>query len=425
MHLVTGSNRLQGNISVSGAKNSLLPLICASLLTTETTLTNAPSLRDSNILLNILKRQGVDFQHDEDVLNISTQELNKNDSIDILGDDVSLIRYSTILMGALIGRGYKKIKISYPGGCSSFGTRPIDIHLVGFEAFGVKLEIHDSFIVLDCSELVDQVEHKLRFPSVGATLNLILASFAISGKTVVDNIAIEPEVLDLLDFLSQCGLSYKFLSERKIELESTTTYKSVKHSVIPDRIETVTFLVLGAVCSEEKLTILNANKAHTTLPIDKLRQMGLRIDDTSDGFVVYRCANVIPTTLNVGVYPEIGTDYQPLFACLMAFAQGTSEIVDPIYPKRFAYLKELRKLGIESTYFDGFAKISGNPTYNSTGEYELMCHDLRAGFAALLFAILNEGKTLLKNSHQISRGYYDFERKLKKIGADIEKVDNE
>jgi UDP-N-acetylglucosamine 1-carboxyvinyltransferase len=426
MHIINGPTKLSGEVCVSGAKNSLLPLICASILVDKSTLFNAPDIRDANILLKILGRKGVYSESSGDKVSIDSSKIVQSEHIEIFGEDVSKIRYSTILMGALIGRGYKQISLSYPGGCSSFGTRPIDIHLCGFEALGVKVTLSENHLDLFVEGLARTVRHKLRFPSVGATLNLILASAAIE-ECILENIAIEPEVIDLIEFLSKVGFEFEFLGERilRIKTANYTSSCDVEHRVIPDRIETVSFVVLGGLCSKEKLVIRNANIEHTKLPIQFLQNMGMKISIEGNSITVYRSHELEARNLHVDVYPKIGTDYQPIIASAMIFAEGISEIVDPIYPKRFAYLDELSRLGVSSHHFDGIAKLEGNRSLESTGNFELTCHDLRAGFTLLIFGILNSGQIRLRNSEQISRGYFNFVQKLNGVGAVILEVDSE
>jgi UDP-N-acetylglucosamine 1-carboxyvinyltransferase len=426
MHLVNGSSKVSGQVDISGAKNSLLPLICASILGDESSLSNAPNIRDADILLKILSRHGVAYEISENEIKIYSSDINQGSKIEVYGDDVSKIRYSTILMGALIGKGYKNIAISYPGGCSSFGTRPIDIHLAGFEAFGVKVSLSDNHLTLNINELKKRVSHKLRFPSVGATINLILAAAAVD-ECILENIAIEPEILDLMEFLEKLGFKFEFLSERvlKIDTKSYNKNRSIIHRVIPDRIETISYVVLGALCSEKQLTIKNANIEHTLQPLHFLRKMGIETYVEGDTIIVDRAKELCSSSLHVGVYPEIGTDYQPLIAAAMIFAEGESEIIDPIYPKRFAYLDELSKLGVVSNHFDGIAKISGNRELKTQLDIEVTCHDLRAGFTLLIFGLLNSGTMILKNSEQISRGYFSFVDKLNAIGTNVIEVENE
>tara|TARA_R110001583_G_scaffold162199_1_gene314368 strand:+ start:4496 stop:5779 length:1284 start_codon:yes stop_codon:yes gene_type:complete len=422
---VTGGNNLDGSVEISGAKNSLLPLICASLLSQETILSNAPKLRDAEILLEIMSSIGVNnsWEGIEDTLHISIDNIDKN--VQLLQEQVSNIRYSTILMGALIGRGCKKIEIAYPGGCSSFGTRPIDIHLVGFEAFGADIKILEQSLVIDCNKLNHKVNHKLRFPSVGATLNLILASAAIDGEVILDNIAIEPEVIDLIDFCKKVGFTIEFLKERTIKLISpkNTNSSRVSHNVIPDRIETISYLVLGTLLCREFLVINNPNILHTKQPRDFLQKMGVPFDIYNDKIVVYRSDKLVSQKLQVGVYPKIGTDYQPIIAAAMILSNGVSEIVDHIYPKRFAYLDELRPAGVQSNHYDGIAHIIGNPFLEMAGDFDFKCHDLRAGFTALMFALMNDGVSILDYSEQILRGYNQVVEKLTAIGAKIEVID--
>ncbi|MDP5033261.1 UDP-N-acetylglucosamine 1-carboxyvinyltransferase [Paraglaciecola sp.] len=421
---VIGAKQLFGDINISGAKNSLLPLICASLLSRSVILRNAPKLRDAEILLDILSSIGItgDWDPSGEVLYINAKQIGHD--VKLLQGLVSSIRYSTILMGALIGAGCKKLEIAYPGGCSSFGTRPIDIHLVGFEALGADISILKNSIVISCESLNKQVQHTLRFPSVGATLNLILASAAVEGSVTLHNIATEPEVIDLIDFCVKLGFQFRFLKERSLEITPPMSLRTalLEHSVIPDRIETLSFMVLGTLLCKDRLEIKGANIAHTKQPRDFLRSMGVPFDIFEDRIVVYRSEKLNARRLTVDVYPGIGTDYQPLIAAVMSYANGVSEIIDPVYPKRFAYLDELTKMGLQSTHLDGLANIVGDPSLSVNGDFELECHDLRAGFNSLIFALLNDGKTVLTKAEQILRGYYSVVDKLRSIGADIETI---
>ncbi|HGV9231868.1 TPA: hypothetical protein ACNOH1_002108, partial [Providencia rettgeri] len=348
-----------------------------------------------------------------------------NSHIHITSEKTSLIRYSTLLMGALIGIGTKKITIPYPGGCSSFGTRPIDIHLLGFEAIGAIVNINESSIDIDCQQLKESASYKLRFPSVGASINLIFAAASLKKGMKLYNIALEPEVIELINFCNKIGFEIKFIGERDISILYNNKQKfDITFSVMPDRIETISYMILGSLLAQDHLIIKKPNILHTKIPRDFLSSIGILFDVNHDNIVVYRSKNLKPAKLESGIYPQIGTDYQPLIACALLYSDGNSEIYDPIYPKRFLYLKELEKVNFISTVMDGFAKLYGNPNHQVNDDVELYCHDLRAGFACLMIGLLNHGETTLLNAEQILRGYGDIKNKLQKIGISLEVIEN-
>ena len=414
-------NPIQGKITVSGAKNSVLPILCASLLNSQTTeLSNVPHLNDVSILLELLKSIGLKSQYltSREYIKINGFISNKLE-IEVMSKNTRKIRYSLLLIGALLGKGVKKIRINFPGGCA-FSERPYDIHLNGFEQMGCDITQYPEYIEISVQTELKPADITLRFPSVGATENLILASCAVNGTTKLRNIAIEPEIIDLINYLKKLNIKINFIAYRELEIDSRFKKNlTVKHQIIPDRIETISWIILGALSSKEGITIKNINIEHLFAPLLELQKIGVPITISNNSIHVRQNKYLLPSSLTSNVYPLLGTDYLPLFAVLLSTTNGKSFLTDTIYPKRFEYLNELSKMGLNYTQKSGIFSIKGTTTYipncvNST--------DLRGGFATLLAAILSQKESTISNAYQIGRGYANLIEKMENIGISIKKV---
>lgn len=423
--VVRNVKEVQGEVHISGAKNSILPLMCAALLSEKSLFTNTPLLRDTEILGNILQTFGVEYTHSDNEMCLEVSNLPSN--IDITTELAAKIRYSTILMGALVGAGVNTFKLGLSGGCSSFGERPIDIHLDFFRNIGCRITEHTDHIEFDNKEIVESFDYTLRFPSVGATNNILISSAIMKKPCIVRNIAIEPEIIDLIKYLEKVGVLVEFISERDVRITSNRTNDrvSVEHRVISDRIEAISYIVLGAMHAKHELTVSNVELEYIKQPLAYLKSLGLDFDvkEKERMVVVKKAQNLDVKDLEVGVYPMIGTDYQPVIAMLLAYtAEKPVTIIDPIYPKRFRYLEEAMKVGLNAEVGTGESTIFSLDLKEISCHVGLYSHDLRAGFAMLLLAIFYPGMITVDNAVQVLRGYSLLEQKMKSIGIEIELV---
>ena len=415
-------NPIQGEVTVSGAKNSVLPIICASLLNNlSTQLSNVPNLNDVSILLELINSMGVTTEHsiEKESLKINGFTTD-NKQVDIMSDNTRKIRYSLLLMGAMLGKGVKKIRINLPGGCS-FSERPYEIHLNGFEQMGCDIIQYPAHIEITVPTELKPSTIRLRFPSVGATENLILAACGVDGVTELQNIAIEPEIIDLINYLKKLNIKIDFIGHRKLKIDSRSKRSlTTTHTIIPDRIETISWVILGALSSKNGITIKNIHIEHLFAPLLELEKIGVFVTVLNNTIYVKQNNLLISSALISDVYPMLGTDYLPLFAVLLSTSKGDSTLTDTIYPKRFEYLDELSKMGLQYNQEKGSSIIEGRTHYVPNS---VKSTDLRGGFATLLAGILSQKETTIAHAYQIDRGYANLIEKMKNIGITIKKVD--
>jgi len=416
-------NTIEGEISVSGAKNSILPIICASLLNDKhTKLYNVPNLNDVNILLKLLEYINVSNRYivDKEILIIDGFQTNRIE-IDIMSSYTREIRYSLLLIGALLGKGVKKIKINLPGGCD-FSDRPYDIHLKGFEKMGCSIIQYPQYIDITVKKELRESEIELRFPSVGATENLILGACGVKGVTILNNIAIEPEIIDLINYLRKLNVKIDFISHRRLKIDSKFKKNlNINHRIIPDRIEAISWITLATLTSKKGILIKNIDISHLFAPLLELQKIGIYIEINQNKIFVKQTNYILNSSITSNVYPYLGTDYLPLFAVLLSNANNISTIKDNIYPKRFEYLDELSKMGLRYSQKDGLSTIQGETNYISN---HVKATDLRGGFATLLAGIISKKETLIDNAYQIERGYANLIKKMNSIGITITKIDS-
>jgi UDP-N-acetylglucosamine 1-carboxyvinyltransferase len=413
------NGQVNSDVFISGAKNSVLPLICSSVLFENTRLTNVPDLSDVEKLLSILTDDLSMAYELGDSLEISSNSIGEN--VTLQSQANSEIRYSTLLMGALLGRGCQNITIPKSGGCSSFGDRPIDIHLNGFKNLGFSIVDSDTHTVISGGISNKPVLVNLRFPSVGATINLIFASLQTQHRVTLNNVAIEPEIIDLIEYLNNRG-SRITLTDRVLTItKSSEKIKDITHQVIYDRIEALSYVVLATLTKSKKL-VKNIPYIYMEQPLSFLRTLGVQFELVNKGDAVtdMKIVNFDPVKkehqLEVGVYPAIGTDYQPIIAPLMLFTGGT--IHDHIYPLRFKYLEELEQLGgvVEIT----FGKAIISPTnIERRDKISMKSYDLRSGFFNIIIGTIFSGTTDIYNSNQIFRGYEKLAVKLNTFGVEL------
>ena len=415
MHIVKikGGKTLSGEIVVSGAKNSIVGLMPAAVLCDEdVNIYNVPHLSDVDNLIDILEYLNVGVESKEDYMKIIPTNLcNKP----IHSEFSKKLRASYYFMGALLGK-YGHVEISFPGGCV-IGARPIDLHLKGFKALGATITENGDTMIIDADELIGTNIY-LDFASVGATINLMLAAVKAKGKTVIENAAKEPEIVNIATFLNSMGANISGAGTNKIKIEGVEYLSSCFHEVIPDRIEAGTFIIMGAALGDH-LKVSNLIPEHVYSLTEKLREMGVPLEIGPDYVIVSKPEKYNPVDVQTLVYPGFVTDHQQLIASLMVLANGTSSIEETIYENRFQNLYELSKMGArikvegKKAYIYGPTKLTGTT---------VMATDLRAGAGLVIAGLMATGETEIQNADYILRGYENIVEKLSNIGAEIELI---
>ena len=409
--IINGGKKLDGEITISGAKNSAVALIPGAILCDETiTLANVPNISDVDALESILKllNAGVERKDNGELYISSDSIINKK----IDKKSAKKLRASYYFMGALLGK-YKKCEMCFPGGCS-IGTRPIDLHLKGFEALGATIEENGDNFIIQADELKGAKIY-LDFASVGATINIMFAAVRAQGTTIINNAAKEPEIVNVATYLNNMGAKITGAGTKKIKIEGVKHLHSCFHEVIPDRIEAGTYEIIGAACSD-RLKINNIIPEHLEALHNKLKEMNVNIIVEDDNAVVVESGDLKPTNVITEVYPGFPTDLQQVISTLMTQAKGESEIHETIWENRFQNLYELKKMGAkvkidgERAYIKGKTKLNGAEVYAT---------DLRAGAGLVVAGLLAEGTTIIDNADLILRGYEGIVEKLRAVGADI------
>lgn len=414
---ITGSGPLSGRVTVSGAKNAALKIMAASLLAGgPCRLTGIPQIADVNTMAGVLRGLGAvaDFQQDGCVI-IDPRGVNRLEPSEEL---VIRMRASIQVMGPLLARfGY--VKTRQPGGCN-IGPRPIDLHLKGFAALGAEIKEECGYVSAKASALKG-AEILLDVPSVGATENIMTAACLAEGTTVIRNAAREPEIIDEQNFLNRLGANIKGAGTDTIKIEGVKELGATDYTVIPDRIEAGTFMTAIAVAGGEA-RIENTIPEHQQALISKLRETGVEIIEGDTYVIVRRCPKTRLRVSNIRTmpYPGFPTDVQPQFVAAMSLSEGTSEIIEGVFPLRFKYTEELTKMGAKVTVDGKQAIVTGVPTLHGT---TLEAPDLRGGAALILAALAAEGVTEISGIDHIDRGYEDLPGKLSLLGASIERID--
>ena len=410
-YIIKGGNKLEGTVKISGAKNAALPIIAASILNSgKTTLYNVPNIKDTQMMYEILKILGAKVEKKNNKVIIDTSKIDKFEIPDEL---MHKMRSSVILAGAMIGK-YHKATFTYPGGCD-IGSRPIDLHLKAFEKLGIKIEQNYGEIICNC-ETVKGAKIDLDFPSVGATENSILASVLGEGTTTITNSAQEPEIEDLAKFLNKMGAKIKGAGTNKIEIEGVKKLKEISYNIMPDRIETGTFLCLAAATGGH-IELQNVNPLHVTPIITKLEEAGCLITKDKSNIRIQAPRKLKAIDIKTMPYPGFPTDMQSVFGAMLTTAKGTSMIIENIFENRYKYTQDLNRMGAKITIEGKTAVIRGvRRLYGAT----VKASDLRGGAALVVAGIMAKGVTVVENIEYIFRGYENFERKLRGIGANIE-----
>ncbi len=409
-YIIKGGKKISGEICISGSKNAALPIIAASILNSgKTTLYNVPDIHDTQMMYEILKRLGASVTKKKNKVIIDSSRIN---CYEIPEDLMRQMRSSVIFVGSLLGK-YKKATFSYPGGCD-IGTRPIDLHLKVFEKLGINIGKNYGNISCSCDKIIGE-KIDLDFPSVGATENAILASCLAEGTTIITNAAREPEIIDLQNFLNKMGAKIKGAGSNQIEIKGVKTLKDVGYNVMPDRIETGTFLCLAAM-TNGKITLKNANSNHITPVIDKLEEAGCKIIIQKNEIEIDAPKKLKAVNIKTMPYPGFPTDMQSIVATAMTIAKGTSIIVENIFENRYKYTQELIRMGAKINVEGKTAVIKGvRKLYGAN----VKATDLRGGASLVLAAACAKGTTKIENIEYILRGYEKFDYKLQQLGVNI------
>lgn len=412
-YVVEGGNRLEGEVTISGAKNAALPIIAATLLNPEKIeIDNCPNIHDVFIMIDILNSLGCSVHMENNKMMVDTSRLNKYEIPENLMREM---RSSVILAGAMLGR-MKKCVFTYPGGCE-IGARPINMHLDGFKQLGVSIVEESGRITCECEKLIG-ADITLDFPSVGATENIMLASVFADGTTYVRNVAREPEIKDLQDFLNGMGANIVGAGSNTIIIKGVKALHETVHNVIPDRIEAGTYLCLAA-ATQGDVIIKNVIPDHINSVLHKLKQIGSRLDVKKNEIAIRAPKLVLPTNIKTMPYPGFPTDMQSQFVSLLSIASGTSIVVETIFENRFKYVNELIRMGANITIEGRTAIIQGVDKLNGA---IIETKDLRGGAALVIASLAAQGESKISGVNYLERGYENFVQKLQLLGAKIIKT---
>ena len=412
---VKGKTPLNGTIKVSGAKNAALPIIIATLVAKgEYILRNVPNLRDIRVLMKLLEDLGMETEKlDETTYRIVNNGFKRNEaSYEI----VKQMRASFLVMGPMIANLDEAV-VSLPGGCA-IGSRPVDLHLKGFELLGAEITRVHGYIHAKADKLKG-AEIPLGFPSVGATQNIMMAAVKAPGKTVISNAAREPEIVDLGNFLNKMGAKITGLGTPNIEIEGVEELHAVEYSIMPDRIEAGTY-VIASLITEGELKIENANLDDLGVFKTELEAMGVRFEKEGNILtVIGDLKKLKPAKIKTLPHPGFPTDMQPQMMLLQALVNGGSSMEETVFENRFMHVPEFNRMGTDIVIKHGIAMINGG--LSLTGA-EVMASDLRAGAALVLAGLVADGETIINRVYHIDRGYDKLEQKLNAVGADIQRI---
>ena len=417
--IIHGGHELHGRVKISGAKNAVLPIIAATLLAQDKpcVLDEVPYLNDVCTIAEVLRQLGakVDFNRQQHTLFVDSTVLK---TVDAPYDLVRKMRASFVIMGPLLAR-YGKAKISMPGGCA-IGTRPIDLHLKGFEALGAEIEIGHGFISATAPNGLKGTSIYLDFPSVGATENIIMAACMAEGQTILENAAQEPEIIDLANFLNIMGAKIRGAGTNVIKITGVPKLIGHNYTIIPDRIEAGTYMVAVAMTGGD-IYIENAISEHLKPVIAKLNEAGVKIEEDIDGIRV--SCNKRPKAIDIKTlpYPGFPTDMKAQFMAMLTIADGTGLVTETVFENRFMHVDELKRMGACIKVDGRTSIVEGVPSLNGC---QVKATDLRAGAAMVLAGLVANGETEVSYIHHIDRGYDNLVEKLCGLGADICRVDN-
>lgn len=414
--IIKGGKKLSGEVNISSAKNSVLPILAATILSGgKCTIKNSPMLEDVFVLCDVLKTllAKVNIDKANNIVEIDTSNLS---DVNVSDELVRKMRASFLVMGAMLAR-FGRFKISLPGGCN-IGSRPIDLHLKGLAALGAKVKVGHGYVEAVADNLIGANVY-LDFPSVGATENIMMAATLAKGTTIIENAAKEPEIIDLAMFLKKLGANIEGEGSDTITIIGVEKLTGVEYQPIFDRIEAGTFMIAAAI-TNSTITLKGINERYLKPVIAKLREMGVKIDINNDTMVINGEVELKPIDIITMPYPGFPTDMQSQMMSLLAKVQGTSIITETIFENRFMQVGELTRMG-------GNIKIDGRSAiiegvHDFTGA-EVKATDLRAGASLILAGLCAKGETVINDVYHIDRGYVSIEKKLKALGADVVRVE--
>ncbi|MBR7025782.1 MAG: UDP-N-acetylglucosamine 1-carboxyvinyltransferase [Selenomonadaceae bacterium] len=415
--VIKGGNRLSGTVKISGAKNAVLPVIAATLLgqDKETCLDEVPNLDDVRTISEVLRTLGVKVRHEPENNKLYV-DATSIENITAPYDLVRKMRASFLIIGPLLAR-LGSAKISLPGGCA-IGTRPIDLHLKGFEALGAKISIGHGYIEAVAPEGLKGAQIYLDFPSVGATENILMAASMAEGQTIIENPAQEPEIVDLANYLNLMGAKIRGAGTNVIKVEGAKKLTARDYTIIPDRIEAGTYMIAAAMTRGD-VYIANAISEHLKPVIAKLKEAGVKVIEDVDGIRVICDRRPKAVDIKTLPYPGFPTDMQAQFMAMLTISSGTGVVTETVFENRFMHVDELRRMGAKikidgrTSVVEGQEKLTG---------CQVKATDLRAGAAIVLAALVAEGETQVGYIHHIDRGYDNLVQKLVSLGADIKRV---
>lgn len=416
-YIIKGGNPLVGEVDISGAKNAALGILAAAIMTDDTVLIeNLPDVRDINVLLEAMSEIGVKVER------ITRHAVMLNGSqiggVSVDYDLIKKIRASYYLLGALLGK-YKKAEVPLPGGCN-IGSRPIDLHLKGFKALGAKVSIRNGSICAEAEHLRGSHIY-LDTVSVGATINIMMAASMAEGRTVIENCAREPHVVDVANFLNSMGANIKGAGTDVIRIHGVEKFHATEYSIIPDQIEAGTFM-FAAAATKGDVMVKNVIPKHLEATTAKLLEIGCEVEEFDSAVRVVASKRLTSANVKTLPYPGYPTDMQPQIGVTLALAAGTSIVTESIFENRFKYMDELARMGAEVKVEGNTAIITG--VKGLTGA-RVSAPDLRAGAALVIAGLAAEGITVVDDIVYIQRGYENFEEKLRSLGAEIQKVNSE
>lgn len=413
--IVRGGKRLSGTVKVEGAKNAVLPVIAATLLASDgkSVIRDVPTLSDVYTINEVLRylNAEVEFKNNEVIVDAS-RELK----VEAPFEYVRKMRASVLVMGSLLARN-GRARVALPGGCA-IGSRPIDQHLKGFEAMGAKVKVGNGFIEAEVEDRLQGAKIYLDFPSVGATENIMMAATLAKGTTIIENVAKEPEIVDLANFLNKMGAKVKGAGTGTIKIEGVDVLFGAVHNIIPDRIEAGTFMVAAAITGGDVL-VQNAVPEHMTSLIAKMEEMGVTFIEEGEGVRVIGPDKLKAVDIKTMPHPGFPTDMQSQMMALLLRAKGTSMITETVFENRFMHVEEFRRMNAE-VKIEGRSVVMNGPS-NLQGA-EVAATDLRAAAALILTGLVADGVTRVTELKHLDRGYVGFHNKLAALGADIERI---
>lgn len=417
--VIKGGNRLTGEVKVEGAKNAVLPILTASLLASDkpSKLVNVPALSDVETINNVLTTLNADVTYKKDenaVIVDATKTLNEEAPYEY----VSKMRASILVMGPLLARLGHAI-VALPGGCA-IGSRPIEQHIKGFEALGAEIHLENGNIYANAKDGLKGTSIHLDFPSVGATQNIIMAASLAKGKTLIENAAKEPEIVDLANYINEMGGRITGAGTDTITINGVESLHGVEHAIIPDRIEAGTLLIAGAITRGD-IFVRGAIKEHMASLVYKLEEMGVELDYQEDGIRVRAEGELEPVDIKTLPHPGFPTDMQSQMMALLLTAKGHKVVTETVFENRFMHVAEFKRMNANINVEGRSAKLEGKSQLQGA---QVKATDLRAAAALILAGLVADGKTSVTELKHLDRGYVDLHGKLKQLGADIERIND-